>query len=217
MMKRRLFEGQQRNTVLAGSVAEKAGLLKGDEILSVNAKPYLPIASLRSHIGEDVVFKIRRKQMDEPFTILIQPVLVNPKQEMLEAQKSSVRIIERNKTRIGYIHIYSYAGYEYQQELLNALTWGKLKEADALIIDLRYGLGGAAPSYLNIFRRNRSRFPDTFLPGSADTFRAGIGSLRITKRYDYSTTGLYFFLFPLGIIAFPIPRFQLFLFFANPK
>ena len=92
--------------------------------------------------------------MDEPFTILMQPVLVNPKQEMLEAQKSSVRIIERNKTRIGYIHIYSYAGYEYQQELLNALAWGKLKEADALIIDLRYGLGGAAPSYLNIFNTN---------------------------------------------------------------
>jgi len=141
-------------SVLAGSVAEKAGLLKGDEILSVNAKPYLPIASLRSHIGEDVVFKIRRKQMDEPFTILMQPVLVNPKQEMLEAQKSSARIIERNKTRIGYIHIYSYGGYEYQQELLNAITWGKLKEADALIIDLRYGLGGAAPSYLNIFNTN---------------------------------------------------------------
>ncbi len=141
-------------SVLAESVSEKAGLLKGDEILSANGQPYLPIASLRSHIGEDVVFKIRRKQMDEPFTIVMQPVLVNPKQEMLEAQKSSVRIMEQNKTRIGYIHIYSYAGYEYQQELLNALTWGKLKEADALIIDLRYGLGGAAPSYLNIFNTN---------------------------------------------------------------
>ena len=140
--------------VLAGSVAEKAGLLKGDEILSANGQPYLPIASLRSHIGENIVFKIRRKQMDGPFTVVMQPVLVNPEQEMLEAQKSSVRIIERNKTRIGYIHIYSYAGYEYHQELLNALTWGKLKEADALIIDLRYGLGGAAPSYLNIFNTN---------------------------------------------------------------
>ena len=141
-------------SVLAGSVAEKAGLLKGDEILSVNAKPFSPIASLRSHIGENVIFKIRRNLLDEPFTILMRPVLVNPQQEMLEAEKSSVRIIQRNKTRIGYIHIYSYAGYEYQQELLNAIAWGKLKEADALIIDLRYGLGGAAPSYLNIFNTN---------------------------------------------------------------
>jgi len=141
-------------SVLAGSVAEKAGLLKGDEILSVNAEPYSPIASLRSHVGEDVVFEIRRKQMGEPFTIAMKPVLVNPKKEMLEAQKSSVRIIERNKKRIGYIHVYSYAGYEYQQELLNAIQWGQLKEADALIIDLRYGMGGAAPSYLNVFNTN---------------------------------------------------------------
>lgn len=141
-------------SVLAGSVAEKAGLLKGDEILSVNGEPYSPIASLRSHIGKDVFFKIRRKARTEPFTIVMQPVLVNPKQEMLEAQKSSIRIIERTEKSIGYIHIYSYAGYEYHQELLNALTWGKLKEADALVIDLRYGLGGADPSYLNIFNTN---------------------------------------------------------------
>lgn len=141
-------------SVLTGSVAEQAGLLKGDEIVSVNGKPYSQIASLRSNIGKDVVFKIRRKARAEPFTIVMQPVLVNPKKEMLEAQKSSIRIIERAKRRIGYIHIYSYAGYEYHQELLNAITWGKLKEADALVIDLRYGLGGAEPSYLNIFNTN---------------------------------------------------------------
>jgi carboxyl-terminal processing protease len=73
---------------------------------------------------------------------------------MLEAQKASVQIIERAGTHIGYIHLYSYAGDEYHQELLNALVWGTLKEADALIIDLRYGLGGAWPYYLNIFNRN---------------------------------------------------------------
>jgi carboxyl-terminal processing protease len=140
--------------VLAGSVAEKAGLLKGDEILSVNGKPYTPIASLRSSVGRDVAFEIRRREQTEPFTIVMQPVLVNPKQEMLEAQKASVQIIERAGTHIGYIHLYSYAGDEYHQELLNALVWGTLKEADALIIDLRYGLGGAWPYYLNIFNRN---------------------------------------------------------------
>jgi carboxyl-terminal processing protease len=141
-------------SVLAGSVAEKAGLLKGDEILSVNGKPYAPIASLRSSVGTDVSFEIRRREQAEPFTIVMKPVLINPKQEMLEAEKASVRIIERAGKNIGYIHIYSYAGEEYHQELLNALIWGALKEADALIIDLRYGLGGAWPYYLNIFNQN---------------------------------------------------------------
>ena len=141
-------------SVLAGSVAEKVGLLKGDEILAVNDEPYTPIVSLRSCVGKDAFFKIRRREETEPFKIKMQPVLVNPKQEFLEAQKSSVRNIERAGKRIGYIHVYSYAGHEYHQELLNTITWGKLKEADALIIDLRYGLGGAEPSYLNIFNTN---------------------------------------------------------------
>jgi carboxyl-terminal processing protease len=141
-------------SVLAGSVAEKAGLLQGDEILSVDGKSYTPIASLRSAVGNDMAFEIRRREQAEPQTIVLQPVLVNPKQEMLEAERTSVRIIEKEGQKIGYIHIYSYAGEEYHQELLDAVMWGKLKEADALIIDLRYGLGGANPYYLSIFDRN---------------------------------------------------------------
>ena len=149
------FEGKEHIvSVLAGSVAEKAGMLKGDQILSVNGKPYAPIASLRPFVGADVVFKIRRKERAEPLTFRMRPVLVNPKQEMLEAQKASVRIIERAGKQIGYVHLYSYAGEEYHRELHRALVWGELKKADALIIDLRYGLGGAWPYYLNIFNRD---------------------------------------------------------------
>jgi len=141
-------------SVLSGSIAEKAGLLKGDEILSVNGIPYTPIAALRPFLETDVSFEIRRQNQADPLKIVMKPVLVNPKKEMLDAQKASVRIIERAGKHIGYIHIYSYAGEEYHQELLNALIWGTLKKADALIIDLRYGLGGAWPYYLNIFNRN---------------------------------------------------------------
>ncbi|WP_022666400.1 S41 family peptidase [Desulfospira joergensenii] len=140
-------------SVLAGSIAEKAGLLKGDEILSVNKAPYTPIACLSPLVGMEVPFVIRRKEKGEPFKIMMKPALVDPKQEMLDAEKASIRMIKQGGKQIGYIHIYSYAGEEYHRELLNALVWGSLKKADGLIIDLRYGLGGAWPYYLNLFNR----------------------------------------------------------------
>ena len=138
-------------SVLSGSVAQEAGLLRGDEIVSVNGKPFTAIKSIESSLGKNVEFEIKRSHQEKSQLFNIFPIAINPKKEMLEAEKSSIEIIEQGGKKIGYIHIYSYAGIEYHQELLTAITWGKLKDADALIIDLRYGLGGASTSYLNIF------------------------------------------------------------------
>lgn len=138
-------------SVLPGSIAEQAGLLAGDEIIAVNDAAYQPIASLKDHIGEQVNFAIKRSSDGTVQTFTLTPRRINPKVEMLEAEQASIRLIESQGSAIGYIHIYSYAGQEYHDELVEAISWEALKDADALIIDLRYGLGGADPSYLNIF------------------------------------------------------------------
>lgn len=156
--------------VLAGSAAEKSGLICGDEIHSVNGMPYSPIESIEKHIGKKVIFSVRRSQNSALLEIPVHPVLINPKKEMLEAEKASVRIIEQEGKKIGYIHIYSYAGMEYHNELVAAISWGKLKDADALIIDLRYGLGGAGPQYLNIFNPDIPIFQTVNRDGKKQTF-----------------------------------------------
>jgi carboxyl-terminal processing protease len=79
------------------------------------------------------------------------PKKLDPNTLFVDAMKDSVKIIERNNKKIGYVHIWSYAGDQYQELLVNEIAYGKLKDADALILDLRDGWGGADPNYLNIF------------------------------------------------------------------
>jgi carboxyl-terminal processing protease len=55
------------------------------------------------------------------------------------------------------VHIWSYAGDQYQEQLQDDLIDGLFKEVDELILDLRDGWGGASPSYLNIFT---AKIPD---------------------------------------------------------
>jgi carboxyl-terminal processing protease len=139
--------------VLAGSPAEKGGLLRGDEILSADGKPFSPVTSLEASVENEVRFEVKRSA-DKPSQIIrVTPALVSPKKEMLEAEIASIRIFEKEGVKVGYIHIYSYAGDEYHNALIESISWGKLKEADALIVDIRYGLGGANPSYLNMFNK----------------------------------------------------------------
>jgi carboxyl-terminal processing protease len=47
--------------------------------------------------------------------------------------------------------VWSYAGQNFQNALEEVLSEGKLKDADALIWDLRDGWGGASPRFLNVF------------------------------------------------------------------
>ena len=57
----------------------------------------------------------------------------------------------RQGQRIGYVHVWSYAGEAYQQALEQLIAQGVLKDADALVLDLREGWGGAVPEYLDLF------------------------------------------------------------------
>jgi carboxyl-terminal processing protease len=65
--------------------------------------------------------------------------------------RASARIFQANGRRIGYVHVWNYAGYAYQEALERLLSEGVLKDADALIWDLRDGWGGAVPEYLDLF------------------------------------------------------------------
>lgn len=139
------------SAVFPGLPADKAGLHVGDEIVSADGKPFAPVAAFRGKVGEQVVLQVRRSAGSAPMDISVRPVTIEPDETFEQAIKDSARIIESNGRRIGYVRVWNYAGERYQDALVEVLSEGKLKDADALIWDLRDGWGGAQPRYLDIF------------------------------------------------------------------
>lgn len=139
------------SAVLPGLPADKAGILQGDEIVSADGKPFQQVASFRGKVGGSVELKVRRTAGAVPMTISVKPTTIEPDEAFEDALRNSARIIEANGKRIGYVHVWSYAGQRYQNALEELLAEGKLKDVDALIWDLRDGWGGAHPRFLNVF------------------------------------------------------------------
>jgi carboxyl-terminal processing protease len=135
--------------VIEGTPAEKAGLVRGDEIISADGAPFEPVRSFRDKVATQVVLTLRRAGASQQLPVT--PVEIEPNKMFLEGMRASARIFQANGRRIGYVHVWSYAGYAYQEALERLLSEGVLKDADALIWDLRDGWGGAVPEYLDLF------------------------------------------------------------------
>lgn len=138
--------------ILDGSPAAKAGLLVGDEILSVDGLPFQPIQSFAGKAGQEVKLRIQRTpNFNSQQEIAVTPKMFDAVTMFLDAMKASIQVIEREGKKIGYVHIWSYAGDQYQEQLEEELLYGRLRNADALVLDLRDGWGGAPLTALNIY------------------------------------------------------------------
>jgi len=145
-------EASVRNTITAvidGTPAQQAGLRPGDEVVTADDTAFEPIGSFRGKVSKTVLLKVHRGGSDLQVSIV--PVDLEPTKMFLRGLESSARIIESDGRRIGYVHVWCYAGSVYQRALEFLLSQGVLKDADALIWDLRDGWGGAQPEYLDLF------------------------------------------------------------------
>ena len=138
--------------ILDNTPAAQVGLQVGDQILAVDGQPYQPIASFAGKADQEVELSIQPTPDPNSIKkITIIPRKINPNTVLLDAMDNSIEIIEQEQLKLGYIHIWSYAGEQYQELLEDEIAYGRLKQADGLILDLRDGWGGATPNYLNIF------------------------------------------------------------------
>jgi carboxyl-terminal processing protease len=137
--------------VVEGAPAHHSGLIVGDEILSVDDRPFRPVGSFRN-IGVPASLLIRRTPNGSPTIVDVTSTEIHPNAMFLRGLKASVRVISGDdNARIGYVHVWSYAGQAYQTALEDMIAEEPLRNADALIWDLRDGWGGAQPEYLDIF------------------------------------------------------------------
>ena len=137
--------------VLAGLPAARAGLLVGDELLTADGAPYHPIRSFTARVGQEVVLQIRRQPDGPVQSLMLLPEQIKPGEAFLQAMKESVRLVDADGVKVGYIHVWSYAGPQYQRLLEREISTGMLQHADALVLDLRDGWGGAQAQYLDLF------------------------------------------------------------------
>jgi carboxyl-terminal processing protease len=138
--------------ILEGSPADQAGLQVGDELLSVEGQPYQPIASFADKAGQSVTLLIQRSPDPQSRQeINVTPQVLNTTTLFKEAQQASTQIVEQQNHRLGYLHIWSNAADFHQQQMIEDLMFGKLAEAEGLVLDLRDGWGGGSVEYLNFF------------------------------------------------------------------
>ncbi|MGO9423683.1 S41 family peptidase [Roseiarcus sp.] len=136
---------------IEGAPARAAGLMVGDEILSVDGRPFQPVESFRGKVGSKVSLSIRRAAAGAPMAIEAAPADLKPGEMFLRGLKESARVVQRGAVRVGYVHVWSYASRRYQSALEDLIADGRLRDADALVWDLRDGWGGAQPYYLDLF------------------------------------------------------------------
>jgi carboxyl-terminal processing protease len=138
--------------VVDGTPAARARLLVGDEILAADDMSFRPVGSFRGKVGTPVALTVRRSVDGPRFELSVVPEEIRPNRMFLQSMEASARIIEGARgARIGYVRVWSYAGGAYQRALERLIAEGPLKDASALVWDLRDGWGGAEPHYLDLF------------------------------------------------------------------
>jgi carboxyl-terminal processing protease len=137
--------------VYDGSPAGRAGILVGDEILTVDGAPYHEITSFRGKVGRSVEVRLRRRPGDDPIAVKVNVELLKPLPMFEKAIADSAAIVERNGRKIGYIRIWTLAARNSMGAVAEALAEGPLKDAEGLVLDLRGRWGGGSSDAAELF------------------------------------------------------------------
>ena len=127
--------------VYDGGPAAKAGVLAGDEIVSVDGAPFAEIESFRGKATAHLM--VRRAADAQPIAIDVPVADIQPGDLFVKAISDSVKRLDQGGHKIGYIRLWAYTREEVTSVLYDELGKGRLKDVDGLVLDLRSKWGGA--------------------------------------------------------------------------
>lgn len=159
------------DVVFEGGPADRAGLRRGDRVLSIDGLPpedsprldqrtddaYLPDAPVhRVRILDDRVVELRLRRSHNT---VLQGSLTAERTSGLESTERSLRVLERDGLRLGYVHLW-YIQHGGPVRLLTEAFEGPFRDLDGLILDLRGrgGSGSEAQALVRMFSGNRRKW-----------------------------------------------------------
>lgn len=150
---RKTLDGYTVQMVLDGSAAEKAGLRKGDLMISIDGNPFTPVAGFEPDAGRTarIKFSDAGNEIERDVAVEREPAL----KMFLDATIQSEREIDLpDGRRFGYIHPWTLVNGDFRRAVHQAVE-GRFASTDGFILDLRDGFGGRPEG-----------FDDAFLPSS---------------------------------------------------
>ncbi|RKH23055.1 peptidase S41 [Corallococcus praedator] len=148
--------------------AAKAGLLRGDRLLTVEGQPFHPWRAFANRAGRATRLTVERTKGAEPLSLTVTPRSMDPRKEWLAYQKASSRVVEHQGRRVAYQHLFSCAGEDHQQ-LLEETLQDAFADAEALVVDFRDGWGGCSPAFVNLFNPQVPTMVSTGRDGKTQT------------------------------------------------
>ena len=138
--------------VLDDSPAARAGVLAGDQLVSLDGGPF---DALRFDAQKDATLVVSSDGKTQR-TVRLRPILEGMQNAFYRASIASTREIAVGKKRVGYFHLWAGTHDRFQEALESAIARFASARVDALILDFRGGFGGSGPEYLEKLKTSES-------------------------------------------------------------
>jgi carboxyl-terminal processing protease len=135
-------------SLFVDSPLAKAGVMVGDEILSVDGKPLAEVNSFLKYSPVEIHFLHEPNGLEQVATLT--PEKKSVQEYLLASTMASKKILSVAGKRVGYFHLWSGTHDRFLGSILST-TQEMADATDVLILDLRDGYGGAWTHYVQPF------------------------------------------------------------------